>query len=206
MAYILAIHVPIAGMSLLPVLLKWPLVLFPVHIVFLELVIDPACSIAFEAEPEEKDIMRRPPRDPRKPLFNGSMVALSLLQGLSVLMILLVVFLISLYRGQGVQEARALTFTTLVVANLSLILTNRSWSRTIWATLRSANIALGWVFGGAIILLLLVLYVPFLRKLFHFAFLHPDDLLICLFAGVCSILWFEGVKVFKKRPHSNLPR
>jgi Ca2+-transporting ATPase len=206
MAYILAIHVPIAGMSLLPVLLKWPLVLFPVHIVFLELVIDPACSIACEAEPEEKDIMHRPPRDPRKPLFNGSMVALSLLQGLSVLVILLVVFLISLYRGQGVQEARALTFTTLVAANLSLILTNRSWSRTIWATLRSANVALGWVFGGAVVLLLLVLYVPFLRKLFHFTFLHPDDLLICFFAGVCRILWFEGVKVFKKRPHSNLTR
>ena len=206
MAYILAIHVPIAGMSLLPVLLKWPLVLFPVHIVFLELVIDPACSIAFEAEPEEKDIMHRPPRDPRKPLFNWSMVALSLLQGLSVLIILLVVFLFSLYRGQGVQEARALTFTTLVAANLSLILTNRSWSRTIWATLRSANVALGWVFGGAIVLLLLVLYVPFLRKLFHFTFLHPDDLLICLFAGVCSILWFEGLKAFKKRSHSNLIR
>ncbi|MCX5918575.1 MAG: cation-translocating P-type ATPase [Deltaproteobacteria bacterium] len=206
MAYILAIHIPIAGMSLLPVLLKWPLVLFPVHIVFLELVIDPACSIAFEAEPEEKDIMHRPPRDPRKPLFNGSMVALSLLQGLSVLMILLVVFLFSLYRGQGIQEARALTFTTLVAANLSLILTNRSWSRTIWATLRSANVALGWVFGGAVVLLLLVLYVPFLRKLFHFTFLHPDDLLICFFAGVCSILWFEGLKAFKKRRHSNLIR
>jgi Ca2+-transporting ATPase len=206
MAYILAIHIPIAGMSLLPVLLKWPLVLFPVHIVFLELVIDPACSIAFEAEPEEKDIMHRPPRDPRKPLFNGSMVALSLLQGLSVLTILLVVFLFSLYRGQGIQEARALTFTTLVAANLSLILTNRSWSRTIWATLRSANVALGWVFGGAVVLLLLVLYVPFLRKLFHFTFLHPDDLLICFFAGVCSILWFEGLKAFKKRRHSNLIR
>ena len=206
MAYILAIHVPIAGMSLLPVLLKWPLVLFPVHIVFLELIIDPACSVAFEAEPEEEDIMHRPPRDPRKPLFNGSMVALSLLQGLSVLVILLVVFLIALYRGQDVQEARALTFTTLVAANLSLILTNRSWSRTIWATLPSANVALGWVFGGAVVLLLLVLYVPFLRKLFHFTFLHPQDLMICLFAGAFSILWFEGLKAFKKRPHSNLIR
>ncbi|MGE5252561.1 MAG: cation-translocating P-type ATPase [Planctomycetaceae bacterium] len=205
MAYILAIHVPIAGMSLLPVLLKWPLVLFPVHIVFLELIIDPACSIAFEAEPEEKDIMHRPPRDHRRPLFNGSMVALSLLQGLSVLAVLLVVFLIALYRGQGVQEARALTFTTLVAANLSLILTNRSWSRIIWATLRSPNVALGWVFAGTVALLMLVLYVPFLRKLFHFTFLHPDDLLICLLAGVCSILWFEGVKVFGKRRHSNLP-
>ncbi|HXZ37434.1 MAG TPA: cation-translocating P-type ATPase [Thermodesulfobacteriota bacterium] len=205
MAYILAIHVPIAGMSLLPVLLKWPLVLFPVHIVFLELVIDPACSIAFEAEAEEKDIMHRPPRDPQKPLFNWSMVALSLLQGLSVLVILLAVFLFSLSRGQGVQEARALTFTTLVVANLSLILTNRSWSRTIWATLQTANVALGWVFGGALALLILVLYVPFLRELFHFTFLHPDDLLLCLVAGGFGILWFEGLKLFKKRPKSGLP-
>jgi Ca2+-transporting ATPase len=91
-----------------------------------------------------------------------------------------------------------------VVANLSLILTNRSWSRTIWATLRTANVALGWVFGGALGLLLLVLYVPFLRKLFHFTFLHPDDLLLCFFAGGFSILWFEMVKILKKRPHSNL--
>ena len=69
MAYIFAIHVPIAGMSLLPVLFDWPLVLLPVHIVFLELIIDPACSIVFEAEPEEADVMQRPPRDPAEPLF-----------------------------------------------------------------------------------------------------------------------------------------
>jgi Ca2+-transporting ATPase len=125
---------------------------------------------------------------------------------LIVLVILLIVFLFSLSRGQGVQEARALTFTTLVVANLSLILTNRSWSRTIWATLRTANVALGWVFGGALALLFLVLYVPFLRGLFHFTFLHPDDLLLCLFAGGFSILWFEGVKIFKKRRHPNMIR
>jgi Ca2+-transporting ATPase len=203
MAYILAIHVPIAGMSLLPVLLKWPLVLYPVHIVFLELIIDPACSVAFEAEPEEKDIMGRPPRDPRKPLFNGSMVGVSLLQGMIVLGMVLMVFLLSLSRGHGVQEARTMTFTTLVVANLSLILTNRSWSRTIWATLRTPNAALGWVFGGAWALLMLVLFVPFLRTLFHFTPLHIDDLLLCLFAGAFSILWFEGVKVFKKRRQSN---
>ncbi|NWF53388.1 MAG: cation-translocating P-type ATPase [Syntrophaceae bacterium] len=203
MAYILAIHVPIAGMSLLPVLLKWPLVLYPVHIVFLELIIDPACSVAFEAEPEEKDIMGRPPRDPRKPLFNGSMVGVSLLQGMIVLGMVLMVFLLSLSRGHGVQEARTMTFTTLVVANLSLILTNRSWSRTIWATLRTPNAALVWVFGGALALLMLVLFVPFLRTLFHFTPLHIDDLLLCLFAGAFSILWFEGVKVFKKRRQSN---
>ncbi|MGA2959652.1 MAG: cation-translocating P-type ATPase [Thermodesulfobacteriota bacterium] len=203
MAYILAIHVPIAGMSLLPVLLKWPLVLFPVHIVFLELIIDPACSIVFEAEPEEKDIMNRPPRNPKRPLFNKRMLALSLLQGLSVLGILVVVFYIALYRGRGAMEARTLTFTTLIVANLGLILTNRSWSRTILATFRSPNAALGWIIGGAVTFLGLVLYLPFLRNLFHFNTLHPDDLLLCLFAGLFSILWFEGLKVLRVRPKLN---
>ncbi len=203
MAYILAIHLPIAGMSLLPVLLKWPLVLFPVHIVFLELIIDPACSIVFEAEPEEKDIMNRPPRNPKRPLFNKRMLALSLLQGLSVLGILVVVFYIALYRGRGAMEARTLTFTTLIVANLALILTNRSWSRTIWANFRSSNAALGWVIGGTVIFLGVVLYLPFFRKLFHFNTLHPDDLLICLFAGVFSILWFEVLKVLRVRPKPN---
>ena len=199
MAYILAIHVPIAGMTLLPVLFKWPLVLLPVHIVFLELIIDPACSIVFEAEPEEKDVMNRPPRKPQEPLFGRRTIVLSLLQGMMVLAIVLCVFSIAIYRGQGEIEARALTFTTLIVANLSLILTNRSWSRTILATLRSPNGALRWVLGSTLVLLGLVLYVPFLQEVFHFATLHPNDLLICLFAGVFSILWFEGLKILRRR-------
>jgi Ca2+-transporting ATPase len=200
MTYIFAIHVPIAGMSLLPVLFQWPLVLFPVHIVFLELIIDPACSIVFEAEPEETNIMNRPPRNPQEPLFGRRTVVLSLLQGLSVLGILLVVFSIALFRGQGEADARTLTFTTLIVANLALIFTNRSWSRSIRSTLRSANSALRWVFGGALVFLGLVLYIPFLRTLFHFSFLHPTDLLICLGAGGVSILWFEWLKSLQQRP------
>ena len=199
MTYIFAIHVPIAGMSLLPVLFQWPLVLFPVHIVFLELIIDPACSIVFEAEPEETNIMNRPPRNPQEPLFGRRTVVLSLLQGLSVLGILLVVFSIALFRGQGEADARALTFTTLIVANLALIFTNRSWSRSIRSTLRSANSALRWVFGGALVFLGLVLYLPFLRTLFHFSFLHPIDLLICLGAGGVSVLWFEWLKSLQQR-------
>ena len=196
MAYILAIHVPIVGMSLIPLIVNWPLVLLPVHIVFLELIIDPACSIAYEAEPEEADVMNRPPRDPKKPLFGGRTLALSLLQGVSVLLIVLAVFGIALYRGQGELEARALTFTTLVIANLSLIFTNRSWSRTILAILRSPNAAMWWVVGGALVFLGLVLYIPFLRDLFHFATLHAVDLAISLAAGMATILWLEGLKIF----------
>ena len=199
MAYILAIHVPIAGMTLIPVLLKWPLVLLPVHIAFLHLIIDPACSIVFEAEPEEADVMQRPPRNPNEPLFGKRMWSVSLLQGLGVLLILATLYGFALYRGQAESEARALAFTTLIIANLGLILINRSWSRTVLATIRSPNAALWWVTGGAAMFLGLVLYVPVLRQLFRFAELHWIDLGICIAAGVVSLMWFELFKLMSGR-------
>jgi len=198
-AYILAIHVPIAGMSLIPVLLKWPLVLMPVHILFLELIIDPACSTIFEAEKEEAGVMERPPRNPKEKLFSGRTLSLSILQGLSVLVIVVAVFAIALFLDRGEAEARALSYVTLIVANLGLILTNRSWTRTIWDIMRSPNTALWWVVGGATVFLGLVLYVPFLCNLFKFAFLHPIDLAVCLASGGLSIAWFEALKMLNRR-------
>ena len=195
-AYIFAIHIPIAGMSLIPVLFKWPLVLLPVHILFLELIIDPACSTVFEAEQEEADIMRRKPRDPNEPLFNRRSVGRSVLEGLAVLLVVLAIFAVTLYRGQGETEARAMCYTTLIIANLGLILTNRSRTRTILATLRSPNAALWWVLSGATVFLTLVLSVPSLRSVFRFSILHPLDIAICLGAGVLSIVGFE---LFKRR-------
>jgi Ca2+-transporting ATPase len=197
MTYILAIHVPIAGLALLPVLFGWPLVLMPVHIVFLELIIDPASSIVFEAEPEEADVMLRPPRNRDAPLFTRMTASLSILQGASILAIVLAVLLIALNLGSPAAEARALTFTTLIIANLALILTDRSRTRTILATLRTPNKALWWIIAGATALLILVLYVPFLRDLFGFAALHPNDLSICLAAGLASIIWFEAIKLIR---------
>lgn len=197
MAYLLAIHVPIAGMSLVPVLFKWPLVLLPVHIAFLHLIIDPACSIVFEKEPEETDVMIRPPRKSHELLFRGHLLGASLLQGTSVLLVLLAVFSAALYRGQGELDARALTFTTLIIANLGLIATNRSWSQTIWGAFRSPNAAFRWVIGGALVFLAAILYVPLLRDLFRFSRLHPIDLVICFAAGMVSIVWFEGLKMLR---------
>jgi Ca2+-transporting ATPase len=205
MTYIVAVHVPIAGMSLLPVLFGWPLVLLPVHVLFLELVIDPACSVVFEAEPEEADVMHRPPRSPQEALFGRRILGLGLLQGGSALLIVLTVFLLALYGWHNELDAKAICFTTLVLANLGLIFANRLWSRTILSTLRTPNPALWWVFVGTLFLLGLVLYVPFLRDLFHFSTLHPDDLAICLAGGVVSVLWFEGLKPLKRNreaPHA----
>ncbi|HEY9602113.1 MAG TPA: cation-translocating P-type ATPase [Allocoleopsis sp.] len=199
MAYTLAVHIPIAGMSLIPVLFKWPLVLLPIHIAFLHLIIDPACSVVFEAEPEEANVMNRPPRNPKEPLFSQQMLGVALLQGAGILLVLVLVFVTALYRGQGELDARALTFTTLIIANLSLILTNRSWFRTIGDTLRAPNAALWWVLGGAIVFLGIVLYLPVLRHLFRFSLLHPIDLAICLGAGFVSILWFERLKIWNRK-------
>jgi len=198
-AYIFAIHVPIAGMSLLPVLFNWPLVLFPLHIAFLELIIDPACSFVFEAEPEEADVMDRPPRDPEKPLFGKEIIGLSLLQGMGSLAIIAAVFVAALYKGQGQAEARALAFTSLVFINLALITTNRSWSMNLIHILRRPNAAILWVTGGAILFLGLVLFIPFLRTLFQFAKLHPMDIGICMAAGIIGILWFESLKKIRKK-------
>ncbi len=201
MSYILAIHVPIAGLSLVPVLMgkAWPLILLPVHIVFLELIIDPACSVVFEAEGEEPDIMRRRPRNPKEPLFGRRLLWLSLLQGLSVMAITLAMFAFTYFvRRHSEDDARALTFTTLIVANLALILSNRSWSRTIFGNLRRGNSALWWVVGGAMVFLAAVLYVPPLQQLFHFSMLHPLDLVLCLAAGASGVVWFELLKLFWK--------
>jgi Ca2+-transporting ATPase len=194
MAYIFSVHVPIAGMSLIPVLFNMPLVLLPVHIVFLELIIDPACSIVFESEKEEAGVMNRPPRRKEEGLFTKKNLALSLLQGFVVLAFILVVYIGAPGRGFGEAEVRTLTFTTIVIANLCLILTNRSWSRTILDTLRTPNRALSWVFAGTLSCLFLVLYVPALRDLFRFAPVPFIDLAVCAGAGVLSILWFEIYK------------
>jgi Ca2+-transporting ATPase len=198
MAYILAIHVPIAGMSLVPVLFRLPLLLLPVHIAFLHLIIEPACSVVFEAEPEDRALMHRPPRPPREPLFGGRLVALSLLQGTSVFLIVLAVFLVSTHWGQTEGEVRALTFTTLIAANLALIFSNRSWHHTILETLRSPNRALWWVAGSAVVLLAAVLYIPAVRMLFRMAVLHGMDITLCLLAGLLSIAWFEVVKILNR--------
>ncbi|MEG4319462.1 MULTISPECIES: cation-translocating P-type ATPase [unclassified Microcoleus] len=175
MSYLIAIHIPIAGMSLIPVLFKLPLVLLPVHVAFLHLIIAPACSIVLEAEPAEATVMQRPPRNPKEPLFGKKTLSLAVLQGCGILAIVLAIFAIALYRRQGEFEARALTFTTLILANLGLILSEGSTSRLGLKILKSPNPALWWVLGGGLLFLGLVLYVPFLRHLFSFSLLRAID-------------------------------
>ena len=198
-AYIFAIHVPIAGMSLLPVLFQLPIALLPAHIAFLELIIDPACSIVFEACPDEQDIMKRSPRNLHESLFNKKTFIFSLLQGLSILAVVFTVFWLALYLKKGELEARTLAFATLVFANVMLITTNLSWSKNLFGIIKSKNQALLWVVSGAIVALGFVIYVPMLRNLFHFSVLSLEDLFIALASGTVSLVWFEGLKALNKK-------
>lgn len=195
MTYIFSVHLPIAGMSLLPVLFKWPLALSPVHIVFLELIIDPACSIVFEMEEDEKDIMKRKPRPITEPLFGRQMVISGLVQGLAVLLVVALLYGVALGNGFTAEKARMLAFSALVIGNLGLIFTNRSWTRSILAMLKVPNRALWWVTGGALAFLMLVSTVPFLRSLFAFEAISLTELLICMTAGLAGILVSESVKL-----------
>ena len=194
MGYILAIHVPIAGLVLLPLLFGLPLVFGPVHIAFLEMVIDPVCSIVFEAEAEERDVMRRPPRGPDSPLFSPSLVVWSLIQGALAMVLVVGIFAGALWRGVPETDARALAFVTLVITNLGLVLVNRSFDSSFATALGRPNSALWWVTGvTATILAIILVWLP-ARDLFRFGPLHPDDLLVTLAAGTAVLGLLEWLK------------
>ena len=195
LGYIFAIHVPIAGLSLIPVLFAdMPLILWPVHIVFLELIIDPACSIIFEMEKEEKNVMSRPPKDIKEPFFGAKKILLSCTQGVGILIISMLVYFIGLESGYTEKAVRTLSFVTLIVANIAVILSNRSWTNSIFKILVTPNKAVKWVVGGALFFLILILNVPFLINLFQFEKVGFMELIICSFAGLFSIVWFEIYK------------
>jgi P-type Ca2+ transporter type 2C len=194
-AFVLAVHVPIGGVALVPLLFGWPLLLLPVHVVFLEFIIDPACSIAFEAEPEDPDVMDRPPRNSAERLFEVRRVLSSLGQGFAVFLSTFAVYSAFLKLGYLQPEARAAGFSTLVVGNLAMIFVNRSWSRSIRKSISSINIALWVIVTGAFLSLGLVLFVPALRGIFHFSTLAFKDVLIAVLAGISGVLCFQALRI-----------
>lgn len=195
MAFIFSVHIPIAGMSLIPVLLKWPLALLPVHVLFLELIIDPSCSIVFEVEEAEPDTMHRPPRSLSAPLFGRSTLLSGLIQGLGILAIVAVTYGLALLNGLGAGEARMFAFVSLVIGNLGLIFADRSRTRFIYQSWRTRNGAIWWVSGGALFFLGLVLATPGLREVFQFAPLHRWEVALLSLAGLGSIFFAEIVKL-----------
>jgi Ca2+-transporting ATPase len=198
MVYIVSVHVPTAGMALLPVMLGWPVILYPIHIVFIELVIDPACALAFENEAEEADIMRRPPRRHDAPLLAGAMLVLGLLQGVVVLVIAAGSYAWAL-GALPLAQARAFAFSVLVVANIALIFANRSSTLTVVESMRQPNRIAWAVAGAAAAALAAALYLPVLREIFLFAPPLPVHMLLAAGLGASSVLWFDLLKLLRRR-------
>lgn len=185
--FILVIHVPIAGLTILPVVMKLPLILLPVHIVFLELIIDPACSLIYEAEQEEPDIMSRKPRGPDAKLISLRDLLATLAQGIVLLCLVLAIYSGLLHYGHPVPQARAGAFLTLILSNLGLIVVNRSRTIAVWEAFRSRNRAFIGVTSGTLALLTTVYLIPQMRDLFGFALLQLPDLAIAVGVGVSSL-------------------
>nr|WP_249789850.1 cation-translocating P-type ATPase [Bradyrhizobium sp. BRP20] len=196
MAFIFAVHVPIAGLALLPLVFGLPLVLGPVHIAFLELIIDPVCSLVFEAEREERDVMKRPPRRADAELFSWPLIAWSVLQGTMAFALIAVIFVAALRSGLPPEEARTLAFIALVVCVLALVLVNRSFSASFLSAFFRPNAALLWIFLLIALVLATALFWPPASGLFRFGPLHVDDLMITLGAGVLVLTALELLKPF----------
>lgn len=200
MSYIFSIHIPIALMSLVPVLFKLPLVLLPAHIAFLELIIDPACSTVFEAQPEDENIMKNKPRNIKESMFNRPTMITSIVNGLSLFVVMIAVYLITLkVLGLGEDEARTIAFTTLVFGNLALIATNASRTKNMIRIFKDKNKPLYVVLTIAIVFLGTALYIPALRNIFNFSILSAYDLLICIAVGFVTALWFELLKIINRK-------
>jgi len=205
MAFLLAVHVPIAGLALLPLLLDWPLILTPVHIVFLELVIDPVCSIGFESEPEEPGVMQRPPRSRSEPLFDRWRVGASLAQGLGVLAMSVGVLVLARREGLSFDEGRTLAFTTLVLGNLGIIFANRAGGGGLVASIRVPNRTLWLIVVAAVLLLAGALAAEPARQLLLFTPLDISGVVTIAVASGFALLWLDVLRLVRRRP-AQVPR
>ncbi len=200
MTYVIAVHVPIFGMALIPVFVAdWPLVLLPLQIALLELIIDPACSVVFESEEVDPHTMDKPPRGLGAPMFDGKALLLAVAQGASMLVAILAVYLWAVFSGREDTVVRSMAFVTLVVGNVLLILVNRSHSLSALATLRlRSNPTVPWIVVGAALMLLLMLTLPGLRAGFHLGALTSGEAGLAALAGVGGVAWFEIYKLLRQ--------
>jgi Ca2+-transporting ATPase len=199
MGYILAIHVPIVGMALLPVLFGLPLLMTPMLIALLELIIDPACSIAFEAERDERDVMMRPPRDPRSVLLSPALMSWSVLQGVLAFIAAAAVYLAAARRGMAERDLRALALMTLVGINVALIFVNRSFSASLRSALGRPNPALWWGLALAGLVLGTGFSWPTARSFLGLGPVHGHDLALCFAVALGLLIVLECLKALRGR-------
>jgi len=201
MAYIVSVHVTIVGLALLPLAVShWPLVLLPLQIALLELIIDPACSVVFQAEQHDPQVMEHPPRRPGAPILGRGALVISLAQGASVMAAVVAVYLAAVAQGRPPDEVRSVTFTALALSNLCLILVNRSWRLSVVdALMQRRNRTLPWIVAATIGTLSVLMTVPGVRDALGFGPVRATDLVAALGAAVAGVAWFEVFKAVRRR-------
>ncbi|MFN8887644.1 MAG: cation-translocating P-type ATPase [Cyclobacteriaceae bacterium] len=198
--YIISIHIPILLTVFIPLALGWiyPTIFSPVHIIFLEIIMGPTCSIIYENEPMEKNTMQQRPKPVTTTFFYWKELSLSIVQGLVITAGTLFIYQFSVGNGYNEAHTRTMTFTVLITANIFLTLINRSFYYSIITTLRYKNNMVFMIIGVTIMLLALILYIKPITAFFEFEHLRINELLICVATGFISVIWFEVVKWVKR--------
>ncbi|MCB2077279.1 MAG: cation-translocating P-type ATPase, partial [Novosphingobium sp.] len=194
--FILAVHLPIGGLAIAPLLSGWPLILGPVHIALLEMVIDPVCSLAFEAEPEESDVMTRPPRAPDSPLISRSLLEWSLIQGGLALLALLGLAFWASQPGTNAEVFRATCFAGLILAVVVLIFANRSFKSGDLGLHHKHNIPMAIILTLVGTILAAIFLLPSVAGLLHFAVLGTSGI-----AAVASLAIVLGIVLAIAKRH-----
>jgi len=208
MSYVVAIHIPIFGLALLPIFsTSWPLILLPGLVAFHEVIIDPACSIVFEEESPDPEIMKRQPRGIKSKIFSRSELILSITQGATVFLAILTLFLFSLNAGRSEAEIRSLVFGSLMLSNVGLILTNRSRTLTILQTFRQReNRAVKWIVIGALLIVFSLLSFNPLRVIFDLGAIQFQDWGWMAITSIIGIGWYDLLKfVMRKKTIKSSP-
>jgi Ca2+-transporting ATPase len=194
MAFIFAVHVPIAGLALLPLVSGLPVLFGPIHIALLEMVIDPVCALVFEAEHAEDNIMRRPPRDPAERLFSFPMIVWSIFQGMVAFVILGALFLLTGHSAMPEAELRALTFFSLIATIIALILVNQSHRATLRGLIARPNKVMLYVTAIIATVSIMILAIPPAQSLLQFGSIAWSDMALALGLGSGLLAFLEGCK------------
>jgi P-type Ca2+ transporter type 2C len=203
--YIISIHIPIILTVFMPLALGWiyPNIFSPVHVIFLELVMGPTCSIMYENEPMEKNTMLQKPRPFTTTFFNWKELATSILQGLVITAGTLTAYQYAVSQGYDEALTRTMVFTTLIAANIFLTLVNRSFYYSVFTTLAYKNNLVPLIIGITILISGLLLFVPPLTRFFQFERLSSSQLFISIGIGFVSVIWYELVKGMKRNFSKN---
>ena len=204
--YIISIHIPIILTVSLPLFLGWifPQIFTPVHVIFLELVMGPTCSIVYENEPMEKNTMQQPPRAMTDTFLNLRELAISIIQGLVITAGVLFTYQWSVLNGGSEEKTRAMVFTTLIIANILLSLVNRSFSYSVFDSFKNKNPLFPVIIGLTLVLLFAILYIAPAANFFHVTGLDLQELGMTLSVAAVSVLWFEIYKLFRRMKKSTL--